>query len=415
MFNNLPRELNKSTLIDCMNFFSEQSEKDNGENYVFRGESHDFGKTSCTPSLFREHNYLEVEDKIIEETMEKYPQNFDDVVSNTDVLLTLQHYGVPTRLLDVTTNFLVALFFSCQDTSYDGRIYYFPKSEYVNKSSYSDTISMISSFSRLDGKTKKRLIFQIFPVILCITYIFKELEFTIKDNIDNSDDDVKLENIVKENIDNIEIELNEKLKIYISDDETLLEEKINCVKAVADIFRNEVCDFLVNGEDYKKLNDVKWNSLFNLQQTQDISESPIFPSVFQQELLNTIKNMNKDNFSYNIIYLRKSLNNGIPELKRLAHEVRRYYPGFVNEVDILDFYNRYISSSRNINNRIINQSGLFILPKIFEFDSSDTPYIPDFIEIKKESKKELLKIISFMGVNEQKMYPELNYYKLHND
>lgn len=42
-----------------------------------------------------------------------------------DLLACLQHYGVPTRLLDVTTNALAALYFACGNEGKDGEVFVF--------------------------------------------------------------------------------------------------------------------------------------------------------------------------------------------------------------------------------------------------------------------------------------------------
>ena len=46
-----------------------------------------------------------------------------------DVLAKLQHYGFPTRLLDATSNPLVALYFACagkNESEKDGAVYVLP-------------------------------------------------------------------------------------------------------------------------------------------------------------------------------------------------------------------------------------------------------------------------------------------------
>jgi hypothetical protein len=74
------------------------------------------------PSLYRE-NLFQYERVLINETLHKCPDDFKNL-DTFSTLVKMQHYGMKTRLLDLSENPLVALYFSCN--SYfndDGAIY----------------------------------------------------------------------------------------------------------------------------------------------------------------------------------------------------------------------------------------------------------------------------------------------------
>ncbi len=85
---------------------------------VFRGLSS--CNYSLAPSLGRRpskgwlNTLAFVERDLISEAQTKYP----DIFRNNDLpiikLAKLQHFGIPTRMMDVTSNALVALYFACQ-------------------------------------------------------------------------------------------------------------------------------------------------------------------------------------------------------------------------------------------------------------------------------------------------------------
>ena len=67
----------------------------------------DKGYVSVEPKgLANESNYIAA-------ACQRLPSLFNDGLSPIDLLARLQHYGIPTRLLDVTTNALAALYFAC--------------------------------------------------------------------------------------------------------------------------------------------------------------------------------------------------------------------------------------------------------------------------------------------------------------
>lgn len=66
---------------------------------------------------------LDYERNLIELAKNKFPDVFKQDMQPVDLLALLQHYGLPTRLLDVSANPLVALFFACQgEDEKDGEV-----------------------------------------------------------------------------------------------------------------------------------------------------------------------------------------------------------------------------------------------------------------------------------------------------
>ena len=57
-----------------------------------------------------------------QELVIRCPEYFSSCKSHLDFLVEMQHYGLPTRLLDFTFNPLIALYFACEDVSNTGEI-----------------------------------------------------------------------------------------------------------------------------------------------------------------------------------------------------------------------------------------------------------------------------------------------------
>jgi hypothetical protein len=114
----------------------------------FRGHS-DFKRYQIRPSIYRHTRLIANESNLIEEAIIRCPADFPDSCTWFEKLVRLQHYGLPTRLLDVTTNALAAMYFACREKERtDGEVIVFdipkPHIKYYN----SDTVSVIANLAR---------------------------------------------------------------------------------------------------------------------------------------------------------------------------------------------------------------------------------------------------------------------------
>jgi hypothetical protein len=123
---------------------------DDSRVLLYRGQA-DKG-FDLVPSIFRKGRLVN-EHKMIQQLLLRSPDSFSDVQNPFERLVKMQHYGLPTRLLDVTTNPLVALYFACIDClDKDGEIIVFY--DYVNSHNESN-VRLISALSEYSGKSEQ--------------------------------------------------------------------------------------------------------------------------------------------------------------------------------------------------------------------------------------------------------------------
>ena len=106
------------------------------------------------------------EGEMLRDLISKRPEDFDGKNTALEQLVVAQHYGLRTRLLDVSRNPCVALFSACdeRDTAgnsqlndMDGRLHVFGVQKEMIKPFDSDTISVIANFAKL-GRSYQTLL-----------------------------------------------------------------------------------------------------------------------------------------------------------------------------------------------------------------------------------------------------------------
>ena len=142
----IPHEIN--SVSDLTQILQTLGEPEKGHTRFFRG--HGDEGWQMLPSIYRAKHLIENEDKIIKDALTYCPDDFSPSDTLFEKLVKLQHYGYSTRLLDLTTNALVALYFAAWNEQHykkDGELIILDISYEQIKYGDSDTVSILAAIS----------------------------------------------------------------------------------------------------------------------------------------------------------------------------------------------------------------------------------------------------------------------------
>lgn len=133
------------TFLDAI----EKLERTNETSFLYRG--HPSFTYSLTPSIYRNERWIQNEHVMFRELILRCPNDFSSLASTFQTLVKMQHYGLPTRLLDLTANPLIALYFASDPAdppSESGEVIAFSIPTKDIKYYDSDTVSVVANLAR---------------------------------------------------------------------------------------------------------------------------------------------------------------------------------------------------------------------------------------------------------------------------
>jgi hypothetical protein len=370
-----------ATIKNIKEFLEEIENLESNNNLFFRG--HEDETYLLEPGVYRKDNttkknLIEHEDVIYREVISKAPQDF--VGKNTlESLALMQHYGVPTRILDLTESALVALYFACSNSKNDdknGEVIVFDIPTESVKYYNSDRVTILANLAKCE----------------------KDFNYN-KFIIDN-----KISEIKKLEKKKIDTKLYDKIRDFDIDVFTFLMDKN---EEIIEEFEDDILfkSFDKNLKKYMRIYDKMFTIKFDA----------IFINSYVELIQNHLRSeINKEIINSNEMYFGKLLHN--------IREDKSYFDGIINPLDLPKVF---AVKPKLDNPRIVRQHGAFLIFGIKEthfvgfgdykpMAELNTDWIlrgnphKERIIIDKDSKDKIRKELNTLGFNQSTLFPEID-------
>lgn len=139
-----------SSIAELADKLTQLGKPKQGFTRFFRG--HPNFKFELEPSIYRNAEFIKYEHKMTKDALTECSEYFNPYENLFEKLVRMQHYGYKTRILDITTNVLVALYFSVNnnDDEENGEVLVFDIPNDEIKYHDSDTVAILSALSLRD-------------------------------------------------------------------------------------------------------------------------------------------------------------------------------------------------------------------------------------------------------------------------
>ncbi|MBM7698973.1 FRG domain-containing protein [Kurthia huakuii] len=128
------------------------------DEYHFMYRGHSDSNYSLAPSIYRKQKWLESEEKMYRDLHIKCSEELSQYSKGLEVLASMQHYSLPTRLLDLTSSPLIALFFATEmEPEMDGEFLVFAEEERGIEYYDSDKAEMLATLPLLSYSDKNKI------------------------------------------------------------------------------------------------------------------------------------------------------------------------------------------------------------------------------------------------------------------